>query len=45
VLSKDMATTGEYLKTMSAVFHLNNKNAKRKLKVSFNDETLPNTSQ
>ena len=50
-LSKDMATLGEYLqtwklklsttKTMSAVFHLNNKEAKRELKVSFNNETLP----
>ena len=44
-LSKDMATLGEYLqtwklklrttKTVSAVFHLNNKEAKRELKVNF----------
>jgi len=50
-LSKDMATVSEYLqtwklklsttKTVSAVFHLNNKDAKRELKVSFNNETLP----
>ena len=49
-LSKDMATLGEYLqtwklkfsttKTVSAVFHLN-KEAKRQLKVNFNNETLP----
>jgi len=47
VLSKDMATLGEYLqtcklklsttKTVSAVFHLNNKKAKRELKVNFNN--------
>jgi len=46
-----MATVGEYLqtwklklsttKTVSAVFHLNNKEAKRDLKVNFNNETLP----
>jgi len=51
VLSKDMATLGEYLqtwklklsttKTVPAVFHLNNKEAKRELKVNFNKETLP----
>ena len=45
-LSKDMATLGEYLqiwklkfnttKTVFAVFHLNNKEAKRELKVNFN---------
>jgi len=49
-LSKDMATLGEYLqtwklklsptKTVSAVFHLNTKEAKRELKVNFNNETL-----
>jgi len=53
-LSKDMATLGEYLqtwklklstmKTMSAVFHLN-KEAKRELKVNFNNETLPFCSE
>ena len=47
VLSKDMATLGEYLqtwklklsttKTVSAAFHLNNKEAKRELKVHFNN--------
>jgi len=46
-----MATVGEYLqtwklklsttKTVSAAFHLNNKEAKRELKVNFNNETLP----
>jgi len=48
VLSKDMATIGEYLepklsniKMVSAAFHLNNKEAKRELKVNFNNETLP----
>jgi len=50
-LSKDMATLGEYLQTwklklsttkmVSAVFHFNNKEAKRGLKVNFNNETLP----
>ena len=49
-LSKDMATLGEYLqtwklkfsttKTVPAVFHLNNKEAKRELKVNFNNKTL-----
>ena len=49
-LSKDMATLGEYLQTwklklsttkmVSAVFHLNNKEAKREMKVNFNNETL-----
>jgi len=48
-LSKDMATLGEYLqtwklklnttKTVLAVFHLNNKEAKRELKANFNNET------
>ena len=54
-LSKDMAMLGEYLqtwkltlsttKTVSEVFHLNNKEAKRELKVNFNNETLPFCSQ
>ena len=54
-LSKDMATLGEYLqtwklklsttKTVSAVFHLTNKKAKRELKVNFNNETLPFCSE
>jgi len=49
-LSEDMATLGEYLqtwklelntiKTVSAAFHLKNKEAKRELKVKYN-ETLP----
>jgi len=55
VLSKDMATLGEYLqtwklklsttKTVSAAFHLNNKDDKRELKVNFNNETLPFCSE
>jgi len=54
-LSKDIATLGEYLqtlklnlsttKTVSAVFHLNNKEAKRELKVNSNNETLPFCSE
>ena len=54
-LNKDMATLGEYLqtwklklnttKTVSAVFHLNNKKVKRELKVNFNNETLPFSSE
>ena len=50
VLSKDMATIDEYLqtwklklsttKTVSAAFHLNNKEAKRELKVNFNNGNL-----
>ena len=54
-LSKDMATLGEHLQTwklklstmkmVSAVFHLNNKEAKRELKVNFNNETLPFCSE
>ena len=50
-LIKDMATLVEYLhpwklklsttKTVSSVFYLNNKKAKRELKVNFNNETLP----
>ena len=53
-LSKVMATLGEYLqtwklklsttKTVSAVFHLN-KEARRELKVNFNNETLPFCSE
>jgi len=49
MLSKDIATLGVYLqtwklklsttKTVSAVFHLN-KEAKRELKVNFNNKTL-----
>ena len=55
VLNKDMATLGEYLqtwtlklsttKTVSAAFHLNSKEAKRELKVNFNNETLPFCSE
>jgi len=55
VLNKDMATIGEYLqtwklklsttKTVSAAFHLNNKEAKRELKVKYNNETLPFCSE
>jgi len=51
VLSKDMATVGEYLQTwklnlsatkmVSAAFHLNNKEGKLELKVECNNETLP----
>jgi len=54
-LSKDMATAGEYLqnwklklsttKTVSAAFHLNNKEAECELKVNFNNETLPFCSE
>ena len=54
-LSKDMATLSEYLqnwrlklsttKTVLATFHLNNKEAKRELKVNFNNETLPFCSE
>ena len=50
-LSNDMATLGEYLqtwklklsttKTVAAVFHLNNKESKRELKVNFNNKCLP----
>jgi len=50
VLSKDMATVGEYLqpwkpklsttKTMSAAFHLNSMKFKREMKLNFNDETM-----
>ena len=55
VLTKDMATLGEYLqtwklklstaKTVSAVFNLNNKEAKRELKVNYNNKTLPFCSE
>ena len=55
VLSKDMSTVGEYLrtrklklstaKTVSAAFQLNNKETKRELKVNFNNETLPFCSE
>jgi len=50
VLSKDMATVGEYqtwklklstTKMVSAACHLNNKEAKRELKDNFINETLP----
>jgi len=54
-LSKDMVTPGEYLqtwklklsttKTVSAVFYLNNKEAKRELKVHFNNKNLPFCSE
>ena len=55
VLTRDMASIGEYLqtwklklsttKTVSAVFHLIKKEAKRALKVNFNNETLPFCSE
>jgi len=55
VLSKDMATVGEYLhtwiikfstrKTVSAAYHLNNKEAKCELQVKYNNETLPFCSE
>jgi len=48
-----MATLGKYLqvwkpklsttKTASAVFHLNNKEAKRELKVNFNNKPCPSS--
>jgi len=51
MLSKDMSTAGEYLhiwklklsttKTVSAVFHLDNKEAKRELKANYSNEILP----
>jgi len=51
VLTNDMATLGEYLqtqklklsttKTVSAALHFNNKEAKRELKVKYNNETCP----
>ena len=55
VLSRDMATVNEYLqicklnlittKKVSAVFHLNNKEAERELKVNHNNEILPFRSE
>jgi len=59
VLSKETATIGEHLqtwklklsttKTMLSAFHLYNKEAKRELKVNYNNEILsapsPNTSE
>jgi len=55
VLSKDMATVGEYLRTwklklsttntVSAACHLDNKEAKREMKVKYNNETLPFCSE
>jgi len=55
MLSKDMATVSEYpqtwklklstTKTVSAVFHFSNKEAKRELKVNHNNETLPFCSE
>jgi len=55
VLTKDMATVGEYLqtwklklsttKTVSAAFHLNNKEPKSELKVNYNNENLPFCSE
>jgi len=54
MLTKDMATVGEYLQTwklklsntetVSAAFHLN-KEAKRALIVNYNNETLPFCSE
>jgi len=58
-LTNNMATLGEYLQTwklkltntkmVSVVFHLNNKEAKREMKVNFNNETpsapSPNTME
>ena len=55
VVSKDMATANEYLQTwklnfkttntVSAVFHLNNKEAKCELKAKRNNKTLPFCSE
>jgi len=55
LLPKDMAAVGEYLqtwklklsttKTVSAAFHLNNKEAKRELKIKYNNATLPFCSE
>ena len=52
---KDMATLSEYLQTwklklsttkaVSTAFHLNNKEAKRELKVKYNNEILPFCSE
>ena len=54
-LTKEMATLGEYLqtwklklsttKTVSTVFHLNNKEAKHEMKVNYNNKTLPFCSE
>jgi len=51
VLTKDMATLGEYLQTwklklstikmVSTAFHLNNKETKRELKVKYNNASRP----
>ena len=51
VLNKDMATVGDFLltlklklsttKTVSAAFHFNSKEAKRELKVKYNNEPCP----
>jgi len=53
VFSKDLATVDEFLQTwkitlsttLSAVFHLNSKEAKRELKVNFNNAALPFCSE
>jgi len=55
VLNKDIAAVGERPQTWNlkpsatkavlAVFHLNNKEAKRELKVNHNNETLPFCSE
>ena len=55
VLSKDMTVRGEYLHTWRlklsttntalAAFHLNNKEAKREIKVNYNNKTLPYCSE
>jgi len=55
VLTKDLTAVGENVqtwklkvsttKTVSAALHLNNKEAKRELKVKYNNETLPFCSE
>ena len=55
VMTKDMTIVSEYLQTwklklsitkmVSAAFHLNNKEAKRELKVNLNNEILPFCSE
>jgi len=55
VLTKEMATVGEYLQTrkqklsttkmVSTAFHLNNKEPKREMKVNFNNESMPFCSE
>jgi len=53
VFSKDLATVDEFLQTwkitlsttLSAVFHLNSKEAKHELKVNFNNAALPFCSE